>query len=321
MKTTAVRTITAAAATVALMVTGLPVAAASPSPEGVEATAALIERVAPDQGRVVIPTQTNAQASATIGDTEIVVPLDPAAPITLDGTTDSAVAAVPALEITLPAEATSTLGQVASDGTVVFAATDGGASAAVQLLGDGSARLQTVTPDAAGPHEFTYTFGDGITPVLDEAGSVELVQDLGNGVAMGVGTIEKPWASDASGEAVATKYRVEGDALVQVLEPGEAPRYPIVADPKVTKTWWNTTVYFSRGETNTIAFVAGGIGSVAVKIPEPTISKAVAAAAGLSVAYVGWMYNNGSCLKFVYYGHIANVWQPYGGSEAGGYCR
>ena len=34
-----------------------------------------------------------------------------------------------------------------------------------------------------------------------------------------------------------------------------------------------------------------------------------------------WVLGMGSCLKFVYYGHVANVWQPYDGSEAGRYCR
>lgn len=61
--------------------------------------------------------------------------------------------------------------------------------------------------------------------------------------------------------------------------------------------------------------------AAAALVPEPVLSKAIAVAGGLSAAYVGWMINNGSCLKFVYYGHVGNVWQPYGGSEAGRYCR
>ena len=97
----------------------------------------------------------------------------------------------------------------------------------------------------------------------------------------------------------------------------------MVADPKLTSTWWNTTVYFNRKETATAAFAAGGVAAIAILIPDPTIAKVVAAGAGLGTAYAGWIYNNGNCLKFVFYGHgvVGNVWQPYGGSEAGRYCR
>lgn len=126
---------------------------------------------------------------------------------------------------------------------------------------------------------------------------------------------------DATGQSVDTHYEVRGQSLVQVVEPTTETAYPIVADPKVTQTWWNTTVYFDRSESLMIASGAGGVAAAAALIPEPSISKAVAAAAGLAAAYAGIINASGSCIKFVYYAHTANIWQPYGGSEAGGYCQ
>ena len=89
----------------------------------------------------------------------------------------------------------------------------------------------------------------------------------------------------------------------------------------MTRTWWNTTVYFNRKETNTLGWGSGSVAAIFAAVPDPTISKVLAAGAGLATAYVGWIYNDGKCVKFVYYGHAVNVWQPYGNSEAGGYCK
>lgn len=319
----ALHTKAAAASVVAVTLVGTGITTASAGPlDPTQVTVDLIGDVAPDQGQIAPTTVTGDQAVATTDQTKVSVPLDADQPIAIEDRTGAlqAVAGQEAtsLEVNLPAEIDTGHGKVATDGTIVYHAAGGGADAAVQVLDDGAVRVQTITPDAQGPHTFTYTFGEGITPILGDDGTVELVQEVSDGIAMTIGTVERPWAADATGATIPTTYQVEGDALVQNIEPTADVVYPIVADPKLTKTWWNTTVYFNRSETNTIAFVSGGIGSVAWKIPEPTISKVVATAAGLSVAYVGWIYNKGSCLKFVYYAHAANVWQPYGGSEAGG---
>ncbi|MCL2643915.1 MAG: hypothetical protein FWD51_00455 [Betaproteobacteria bacterium] len=90
---------------------------------------------------------------------------------------------------------------------------------------------------------------------------------------------------------------------------------------KLTRTWWNTTVYFNKKETATMAASVGGVAAVAVAIPDPTVSKAVAASAGAAAAYAGVVSAQGKCMKFVYYAHAVNIWQPYWGSEAGGFCK
>lgn len=63
---------------------------------------------------------------------------------------------------------------------------------------------------------------------------MELVQTLSEGISVSVGQIDKPWASDATVAAVATQYRVEGDALIQSITPTDGATYPIVADPSLS---------------------------------------------------------------------------------------
>ncbi|WP_143320509.1 hypothetical protein [Cellulomonas iranensis] len=278
-----------------------------------QATAGLIARVAPDQGDVLVGQLTDDGVAVEFEGGVVSVPIDAQSAVVLADTKIG-----DELKVSLPAELVVEDGRVAEDGTIVYDGAD--ASAAVQVLEDGSTRLQTITNSATGPHEFTYTFGDNVRPVEGEGGRIELLADYG-GVAMVVAHVDEAWANDADGDAVPTSYRVEGDALVQVVEPAADTQYPVVADPKVTRTWWNTTVYFNRNETATMAFTAGGIAAMAALIPDVTISKIVAAGAGVSSAYIGLIFNRNKCLKFVYYAHAANVWQEYAGAEAGGYCR
>lgn len=46
-----------------------------------------------------------------------------------------------------------------------------------------------------------------------------------------VGGIAKPWARDAKGKDVPTRFVVNGQTVTQVVEPTEEAEYPIVADP------------------------------------------------------------------------------------------
>ncbi|MGC4154954.1 MAG: hypothetical protein QM628_18190 [Propionicimonas sp.] len=48
-----------------------------------------------------------------------------------------------------------------------------------------------------------------------------------------VALIEAPWAVDANGRALKTRYELEGDTLVQVIETDESTAFPVVADPGI----------------------------------------------------------------------------------------
>lgn len=51
-----------------------------------------------------------------------------------------------------------------------------------------------------------------------------------------LGRIAAPWARDATGRAVPTRYEIRGSTLVQVVEHrGGNVSYPVVADPSVWK--------------------------------------------------------------------------------------
>lgn len=51
-----------------------------------------------------------------------------------------------------------------------------------------------------------------------------------------VGMVEKPWAFDANGAPLETRYEVNGNQLTQTVVTDEKTAYPIVADP--TLIWW-----------------------------------------------------------------------------------
>lgn len=307
------------AVVLALLVSGLPAASANTGNSSVEGAAELIEQVAPDQGRVAYPTPVDETVQAAGADGKVTIPLDPDATIAIEGT---GVASVPVLEVNLPEEITVSGGQVARDGTVVYEGLDGGASAAVQALEGGSARVQTITPDAGGPHEFTYTFAPGVTPVLAEDGTVELLQEVSDGMAMSVGGVAEPWAFDVNGKPVDTAYAIVGDSLVQTIQADDETVYPVVADPMFTQTWWNMTLYFNRTETKAVAVAAGGTSRYLSAVPQPYQAVLKIAMATYSGTFALYDRTN-RCGKFVWY-RLANVVpspQPYGGSEAGGYCR
>lgn len=313
-RTRGARAATVGAVSLAMLLGGGGAAvAATEDDDATQAVADLIAQVAPDQGDVVEGELSPDGVTAEVGALAVTIPFDADAPVVLD-------AGRSPLEVTLPTEVAADASEVADDGTIVYEGDE--ATAAAQVLQDGSVRLQTVTESADGPHEFTYTFGENVVPVEKADGTgVELVEEH-DGFAITVGEVAPAWAVDANGDEVATSYEIQGNALVQVIEASADATYPVVADPKVTNAWWNTTIYFSKSETGSLAAGAGGAAAVAALIPDPTVSKIIAVAAGVASAYIGVVQSSGKCIKAVLYAHIAPVvWQPYSGKEAGGYCR
>lgn len=124
----------------------------------------------------------------------------------------------------------------------------------------------------------SYTF-PGITLQPQADGSVSMVR--GDGL---VGFIRAPWAKDASGAAVTTRYQVEGSRLVQVLEPTASTVFPVVADPTVVKKWWGSQVRFSRSETQKIGYGASACAVVTALLPDPISKIATVACGALSLA-------------------------------------
>jgi len=82
----------------------------------------------------------------------------------------------------------------------------------------------------AGSHLRTFAelFGGG-----NDTGEVFLL-DAANRLITG---FEAAWAKDANGAPVATRYRLEGNTLVQVVDFDQHTAFPVVADP----TFWHVT--------------------------------------------------------------------------------
>lgn len=136
------------------------------------------------------------------------------------------------LEVSLPAGTEAAVGERAADGTVVYQSSSDDIDVAVQVLGSGVVRIQTVIHDATASHEFEYSIGNGYTPVTAADGSVWAYRFDERG-SMDLYRIGEPWARDASGAAVRTRYEIRDNIVVQVVTPDVDVVYPIVADP----TW------------------------------------------------------------------------------------
>lgn len=146
-----------------------------------------------------------------------------------------------AVEIGLP-EVVSADGVLDQSGeTVVYSDAQQPADVAVQAT-DGGARALVTIKDATAPDRYAFPVdgpeGSRLVPATEimgadyDTGEVLLVAADGLTV---LGTFDAPWATDANGAAVPTRYEIEGSTLVQVVEFGEDTAFPVVADPN----WWS----------------------------------------------------------------------------------
>lgn len=103
------------------------------------------------------------------------------------------------------------------------------------------------------PHQlrFDVSIPEGAFLVLTEEGSIDVVGKDG----FTLGAFATPWAVDANGSDVATSYSLDGNTIVQTVEPVAKELYPLIADPKFTWGWITGTVYFDRSETADICIV------------------------------------------------------------------
>jgi hypothetical protein len=195
--------------------------------------------------------------------------------------------------------------EVTDDGTAVYLGEH--TDVAVQALSSGSVRTQSVLNDRSAASEYVYDF-DGLTPVLKADGSVDLVLP-GEGSTVVVGTVAVPWAIDAAGATVSTRYRVEGSRVVQQVDhTAEDYVYPVVADPWIT-LGWRFYVNYTKDEVRRIApyaWTARFSTLVCLTIPNIVIAGACAIAvdqqaSGLAAAFQ-YAARTGRCmqLQFLY---------------------
>ncbi|MGO4205572.1 hypothetical protein AB4Z09_28335 [Rhodococcus sp. TAF43] len=87
------------------------------------------------------------------------------------------------------------------------------------LMADGDAPRTYRFPQPVPEGGRMRSNSDGSVDVLDSNGDVD-------------GRIKAPWAYDATGRPVRTWYEIDGDTLVQHIDPEPGSVYPILADPE-----------------------------------------------------------------------------------------
>lgn len=200
---------------------------------------------------------------------------------------------------------------------------DAGNSATVPTVNDsGDLQILSVLDNAGAPEDFEYplTLPAGSSLVMADNGGA-LVLDANEAVLF---AIAPPWARDASGQSVPTKYEVIGSTLIQHVAHRESDAtYPIVADPKFAWAGVLPSVQLTRAETGALR----GVGATAAGRATNACRGFVAAAgpAGgvlcglntISIMYnANRIYNQGKCAQLIIGpGVISTI------AYRGGYCR
>jgi hypothetical protein len=108
---------------------------------------------------------------------------------------------------------------------------------AVQETGQGSFRALLYLESPRAQREYAFDLGPADRASLLPDGGVLVRDDRGTVL----GTFAPPWATDASGASLETRYQVRGSTITQVIDVTERTRFPVVADP-----WWIPIIILAR---------------------------------------------------------------------------
>ena len=179
------------------------------------------------------------------------------------------------MSVGLPFASRALSAEKIADGLVSFDNLNGTYTVPV-VKADGSIAITSIikSVDAANIFEYRFELPKGVRLVLDvSTGAVDAVDGKGNWVA-GVAT---PWARDARGADVPTRFEVKGNSLTQVVDTrSHSFAYPIVADPwfgmsLIQKATWSKSLWawsptlmvfpttFGRYDASTLAVSAAWV--------------------------------------------------------------
>ncbi len=169
-----------------------------------------------------------------------------------------------------------------------------------------SVLIEAASVEAGSEYAFDVGLPNGASLILTDDGSVDV---LGND-RYTIGTFEAPWALDANGKKLPTRFKVKGDTITQVVDIDETTAYPVVADPRFTWGWVSGTVYFNKAETESLCLGAiaalSGMSLRAIWVP---ILYAIAGTIAAFSCTAHWV---GMCIKVKSY-HVVIAY-------SGGYC-
>lgn len=152
-----------------------------------------------------------------------------------------------------------------------------------------------------------WTFESGAELLLLDNGSVS-VSDGENFL----GGIDAPWAVDAEGRSLPTRYEISGSTLTQVVDTTDAT-FPVVADPTVNFYGPYIQVHLNRHESITALSGYGACAAILSKSPVP-FAKALQIACGAVVAIGSAQLVAGKCISIHYVvgvGGPAGIWWPW----------
>lgn len=163
--------------------------------------------------------------------------------------------------IGLPFAAAAGEGEATAPGTATY---DNGndTSSVVVVHETGALQVATVIDDASAPTRYDYPIDVPAGASLQASDAGAVVVDAAGEV---LGTFAAPWAKDADGRDVPTRYEVHGATLTQVVEHDADFAYPIVADPVYT----TSTIYISKATVKQMYQGMNGIGNVCTVLPVP----------------------------------------------------
>ncbi|MBO0980772.1 hypothetical protein [Microbacterium sp. SD291] len=198
----------------------------------------------------------SAAIEAEVNDVEVIIPTSASDPISLTFATGSAFA------VDLPAGEQSADASALEPGVVAF---DAGTFTTIPVVkDDGSVQIATVLdgPESPTAYEYGITIAGGGSLSLTDEGVV-LVTGADGKLT---GAVAPAWALDADGRNVPTRYEVQGDTLVQIVDHTEGSfSYPIVADPwmggnlfdRMNTGSWNSQPRYSLFRSTWGAVVSG----------------------------------------------------------------
>ncbi|AKF27333.1 hypothetical protein YH66_07110 [[Brevibacterium] flavum] len=108
-----------------------------------------------------------------------------------------------------------------------YSTSPSGASIAVTNEGGGAFRSLIHIPNLESNGEFEFSFSNDMTLSSLPDGGVTVRDNKGDIL----GTLDAPWAIDATGASVKTWYEIRQSTIVQHVAPTSSTQFPVVADP------------------------------------------------------------------------------------------
>ena len=192
------------------------------------------------------------------------------------------------------------------ESSITSYATERGTQSLISIVGE----------QAPKQYRFSLDLPEGFSTKSSADGSISITTSTGETL----GNVEKPWAYDATGAAVPTKFSIEGSTLVQTVEHTSSTVYPVVADPSIQWVPWPVLavsgIEIKMFSSIAVAIGAGGawagctfskVSGVAAKIVSQICTVVgVGGVAGV-VNYVSNTYSNSSVQPLGCYGvYITN---------------